>query len=268
VEKIINRVFLLSLAIIVTIGFSLNLKAAIKNKDNITVKDNQIFLNDIQLTKSSCKKSYPAISPDKKKILFICNNNEDNAKIGILDIRTRAEKYIDFNDEYDQVMKTEWINNNIAGVQIHINPSLELYYVCDTDKYKILNSYFGYNFNLNKPKTDILYIQAPPHFSNILGGYSVMLNDAIIYKTDSNTKINSDLYPSKDFKKVAFYESNVKDETKSNIVIVTLENNKAKAINKIKWNKKMYKLKWDNENVLSIDSVAKYDVEKSKLISN
>lgn len=250
------------------INFSLILKAQPQKVYNLAIKNNQIFLNNKQITKSLYKKSYVIISPDKKKILFICNTNEDTAKIGIVDIQTKTEKYIKFNDEYTQVMSVEWLNNLKVGVKVHINPSLDSYSIYDIASGKVLGSYFGYDFKFNNDKSKILYIQEPPHNSTISGEYTVMLNDASIYKTDAKTQISSSLYTVNDFKRIAFYESNSKDETKSNIVILTLENNKIKTKNKIVWNKKFYELKWSNENILLIGNIAKYDVIKAKLKNN
>jgi len=267
-KTITRKITLFLLSALVFFTFSITTYAAQQKSYVVTVKNNQIFLNNKQLTKSISKKSQPVISPDNSKILFVCNFSDGSIQLGTVDTKTKAEKIIKINQEYTQIMGIEWQTSQKVGMVIHINPSLDSYQIYDVISGKNINKFYGYDFIFNKSKSNIIYISAPPHFSSELGGYAVMLDNSTLYKTDENTSLDNSLSITTGFDKIAFYEYNIKDEAKSNIVILSLEKNKVKTKNKITWNKNMAVLKWDNENILSIGDVAKYDVSKAKLTLN
>lgn len=258
-----------SLLIAVMLMFLLPVATSAEQKKiySVTLKNDQVFLNGKQITKSASKKSKPIISPDNKKIMYVCTYKDFSVQLGVFDTSTKTEKIIKIDQGYTQIMDIEWLSTQKIGMIVHINPSLESYQIYDVIMGKNIESYFGYGFIFNQSKTAILYIQSPPHFSAQQGEYNVMLNNSVLYKTDKKTFLDNVLYPSYTFKKVAFYELNIEDENKSNIVILTIENNKVKSKKKIAWNKEICQLKWEKENVLYIGDLAKYDFLKSKLIT-
>ncbi len=263
-RKLIYKIAIILISAMLVTAFSVQAVAEQKNKYNATVKNKQIFLNGKQLTKSASEKSQPVVSPDNKKVLFIATTKV-SIKLGVVDIKTKAERIINIKDTFPQIMHIEWLSNSKAGVLLHINPGLENYLTYDINTGKIIDSFYGYSFIYDKSMTHILYILAPPHFSSEKGSYTVMLDQASLYKTDGKTALDNSLYPSASFKRIAFFEYSAEDKTKSKIVILSIENNKVKSKVKITWNKSICELKWKNDDFLSIGNAASYDLKKSKL---
>ncbi len=259
-----NRTGIFMISVLIMLALPSEALAVQEKTYTVSIKNDQVFLNGKQLSKSVSKKSCPVLSPDKKKIAFKCTGKEGIVQIGTVDTGTKTEKLIKIDRQFDQIMNIQWLSNRRIGIEVHINPSLDSFQIYDAVSGKNIKGYYGYGFLFNKTKSNVIYMSAPPHFSSQLGEYAVMLDDAVLYRTDRKTALDSLLYPTKSFEKVAFYEYIIEEESKpkSNIVRLTIESNKVKSKRKIAWNKDMSPLKWDNEDLLSIGDIARYDMKK------
>lgn len=223
---------------------------------DLSVKDNQLFLNGEKLTDSSGEKSMEQLSPDKKKVSYIYSDGETNKQLGIIDIETKKDNLIKIDEMFNQIMLTEWLSSNKIGVVSHINPNKDLYSIYDAQSLSQLSSYLGFGFVFNKAKTDILYLSAEA------GTYTLNLNETTLYTAAESKAMDSSFYPNSDFKRIAFYETQNSENTISDIIILTLENNKVKIKNVIPWNKDMPEIKWVDENTFSPGDYEKIDVTK------
>ncbi len=259
----------IDLLILAMLLFGLPITAAAKSEKaySVSIRNDQVFLDGKQLTKSASKKSRPVISNDKKKIVYVCDYKDLSIKLGVYDILKKTEKTIKIDQEYIQIMGIKWLSNRNIGILVHVNPSLDSYQTYDVITGKNLDNYFGYGFLFNKSNSSLIYIQTQPHFSSPIGEDKVMLNNSVLFKTDKKTLLDNVLYPSASFKRLAFFEYNIENERKSSIVILTIVNNKVVSKNKIAWNKDLVLLKWEkSESVLLIGNTAKYDLKTYKLI--
>ena len=212
---------------------------------NLSVKDNQLFLNDEKLTASSGEKFMEQLSPDKKKVSYIYSEGESNKQLGIIDVETKKDDLIKIDEIFSQILLTEWLSSNKIGVVSHINPNKDLYSIYDAQSLSQISSYFGFGFVFNKAKTDILYLSAEA------GTYTLNLNDTILYSAEEGKEVDSSIYPNPDFKRIAFYERSNSENNSSDLIILTLEKNEVKAKKVIPWNKDMPEIKWVDENTFS-----------------
>ena len=232
-----------------------------EKKVTVTVKDNQLFLGDTQITKSSCGKSMAVVSPDNRKVAFWCTFAGSACKLGIVDTQTGREERTVLDEEYTQVMNIEWLNDDTVGVNIHINPNTDMYVLYDGTARKPVNKYFGTSFIHDK--SGVFYLQGQ------MGDYAVMRNDFLLYKPGEHMKTR-DLCLSPDFGRAAFYLYDAQDSSKSAILVLTLGPGTVKSTAKIPWNRNVddNELKWDNNQILSIGKAARYDAVKSRLMRN
>ena len=211
-------------------------------------------------------KSEELISGDGKHSEYVLTDADSNIQLVVKDTATMKETAYKLNDDATQVLYTEWLGNEKVGMEIHITPRLNLYRSYNIADGKLVDEFYGYDFAFNKEKTDVFYVFAPVNPDG--GMFSLLNGKKTLYKTDKANKISSGLFPSNDFKKVAFFESNIKNEKKSALVILTIKDNKVTGKKKISLNKPEAELTWKDSKTLLIEGYGKYDLKSGKLIRN
>ncbi|HWP98800.1 MAG TPA: hypothetical protein VN426_18310 [Syntrophomonadaceae bacterium] len=130
------------------------------------------------------------------------------------------------NISYTNIERTDWLDNTRYVVCGHVNPSLEVYIVIDTQKRQIIGKYYGIGFTWNKDKDKLYYIETSPHFSE--PGPDKIIDDEsnIYFETQKGEFILDTLAISDDEQTFAFYIDNSESESRKLIVAKMNKNRK------------------------------------------
>jgi len=173
---------------------------------------------------------------------------------------------VELTEDHLQVTALDWLGNGKFALTIHVNPSLEIYSVYSVATAKSLGRYYGYGFIVNPARTKIIYIEAPPHFSQEDGPYKLMLNRKVLYIAATGVSIDNSVAIAPSFNRIAFYETSLQNDASATLVVLTLAKNRVISKKRIPWNEPMLSLIWDGETYLKIGDAAKYDADKGQLI--
>ncbi len=159
-------------------------------------------------------------SPDHTRYGYVINDLASGSlQIGISDTGTERNSADDMVLELPVVAKSvndvSFIDACRVGVLSHVNPSTDGYFIWDLESGLLTECYYGYGFTTSGDT--IYYIQAPQHFSGMLGFNRILTNRGeLLYESDENVIILPSLTISGN--EIGFSERNIlTDQTNENI---------------------------------------------------
>ncbi len=177
---------------------------------------------------SNCENTEPFIpentnvwySSDQTRYGYVINDLASGSlQIGISDTGTERNSADDMVLELPVVAKSvndvSFIDACRVGVLSHVNPSTDGYFIWDLESGLLTECYYGYGFTTSGDT--IYYIQAPQHFSGMLGFNRILTNRGeLLYESDENVIILPSLTISGN--EIGFSERNIlTDQTNENI---------------------------------------------------
>jgi hypothetical protein len=231
----------------------------------VEVKQGQVFLDGSQVTASPGEKSMASLSPDGHNLLYLSRLSDTSLKAGIYNLATKSNQLVELTEDFLQVTDLDWLGNSKFALTIHVNPSMEIYSVYSVTTAQSIGRYYGYGFIVNQARTKILYIEAPPHFSQEDGPYKLMLNRKVLYIAAQGVSIDNSVAVSPSFNQIAFYETSLQNDASATLVVLTLAKNRVVSKKRFPWNELMPELEWDSEALLKIGDAAKYDASTGQL---
>lgn len=181
---------------------------------------------------SNCENTEPFIpettnvwySPDQTRYGYVINDLASGSlQIGISDTGAERNSADDMVLELPAAVKSvndvSFIDASRVGVLSHINPSTDGYFICDLESGALTECCYGYGFTTSGDT--IYYIQAPQHFSGILGFNRILTNRGeLLYESDENVIILPSLTINGN--EISFSERNILTEQTNETICSTL----------------------------------------------
>jgi hypothetical protein len=227
-------------------------------KDPFFYRDssNSIDYKYIQELIGNRKKTLVTRAPDGKKIAYLVNSNRLEQKFDhmyVENIQASEPKILSLeNISYTCGLKIEWINNNIIAFTGHVNPSLDVYVVFNSDSGKRILEYYGIGFKRDKSNLHTYYTLPQPHFSDTLGNDKIYEDNNIIYESDKSTNILGGPAINEEGNKFVFFERKINNDNVKLVVGEKQQNGKIKINKKIIWDKLIGEIKVINDNTIDI----------------
>lgn len=268
-SKIIRIISLISVIIVVSLIFT-NTIHRIINKTPLEVSTVRSFDSFTDKKLLMCESPngndiaylVRSTNPELKKSDDIYIENKINGKIKVLSLE---------NIVFTSELKLEWFNYNYVAFTGHINPSLDVYVVFNSNSGERVCKYYGIGFIRDKSNLHTYYTLPQPHFCDLLGKYKIYEDNTIIYESGNNVIILGGPAINDEDNKFVFFEKEIKSENVKLVVGEKQQNQKIKIVKKIKWDKFIGEIKFSNENIIDIDTQtnhAKFDVETEKTIGD
>ena len=126
---------------------------------------------------------------------------------------------------YTNIENTEWLDNTRYAVRGHVNPSLEIYILIDTQKREIIGKYYGIGFAWNKNRDELYYIEtSPPYSGQVLS--KIINNEGHIYfEAQQGESILDKLAVSDDEQTFAFYTDDLQGGSRK-LIVTKIDRNK------------------------------------------
>ena len=167
---------------------------------------------DIKVLSSEGQYS-PLLSPDHTKILYRKSVFEtDNFALifGAIDMSGNTVFDVTIDTPFsNDILGLQWISDSLVGITTHVNPSSSECFVYDVGKEEFVKRFVGNSFAVI-PGTDlVMYEKNVPHWSDEPVRHSFLIEDTVVYTTESvNIKLSTPIF-SPDLTKVAFIETPV-----------------------------------------------------------
>ena len=205
-----------------------------KNEKKIIDEQNSIAVNepqkvapqnpDIQNNYSS--RSHYSKSPDREISAEVVRENGNSFDSILIKSKDNTEGLIALKDfSYTGIESTAWLDNSRYALCGHVNPSLEVYILIDTQKKQITGNYYGIGFTWSKNKDRLYYIETSPHFSEQISDKIVDNEGHTYFETQKGESIIDKPAISDDEQTFAFYIGNSTDESRK-LTVAKMDQNK------------------------------------------
>lgn len=125
-------------------------------------------------------------------VLEIDYSKPQSVTIGIRS-QARSNTNIELSERVLNVVDMRFFDNAAVAVIGYVNPSLSSYQIFDLESATLIDEYWGFGFIENGD--DVIFIQAPPHFSGKRGNCKIIHSSkGVIYESEDDITISGDLY--------------------------------------------------------------------------
>ena len=153
----------------------------------------------------------PLLSPDNTKILYRKSvfEIENGALIfGVIDLKGNSISEIKIDTEFsNEILDYMWISESLVGVTTHVNPSTSEYFVYEIFEQKLINSFVGNSFTTIPGTKLVMYEKNVPHWSEESVKHSYIIENEVVYTSDSVDMLLGVPVFSDDMTKIAFIET-------------------------------------------------------------
>lgn len=210
------KLILCFIFLIAVISFSI-VYANIK-KNEIKVEKGSEFLNNYVNLNHYSK------SPNEEVSAEVVRENGYLFDSVLIKRQDRFEGLIALEDIlYTNIENTEWLDNIRYAIHGHVNPSLGVYILIDTQKREIIGKYYGIGFTWNKDR--LYYIESALHYSGQTLSKIVDNEGHIYFEAQPGESILDKLAVSDDEQIFAFYIDDSKDGSRK-LIVTKIDRNK------------------------------------------
>jgi|GEM_PF-3100677 len=227
-SKIIKTILTIALIGIISVSFIYtNLR---KHKSEIAAQnsaadESQVLTENIfDSSENYVSQNYYSKSPNGEISAEVVRENGFNSIL--IKNKDNVEGLVLENLFYTNIESTEWLDDTRYAICGHVNPSLEVYIIIDTQKRQIIGKYDGIGFTWNKNKNRLYYIETSPNYNEPITDRIIDNEGNIYFETQKGQSIINSLAISDDEQSFAFYIDDSKNESRKIIVAKMDKNNK------------------------------------------
>ncbi len=193
----------------------------------VNIKQNEIKVETgSEFLNNNVSLNYYSKSPNGEVSAEVVRENGYLFDSVLIKRQDRVEGLIALEDIfYTNIENTEWLDNTRYAVRGHVNPSLEVYILIDTQKREIIGKYYGIGFAWNKNKDRLYYIEASPHYSGQALSKIIDNEGHIYFEAQQGESILDKLAVSDDEQTFAFYIDDLQGGSRK-LIVTKIDRNK------------------------------------------
>ncbi len=213
----------ISFALLAGCGYDRSNSAVVtENKAN----DNAYETTDWEPQNNDVGQNYCSRSPNGEVSAEVVRENGYLFDSVLIKRQDRFEELIALEDIfYTNIENTEWLDNTRYAVRGHVNPSLEVYILIDTQKREIISKYYGIGFVWNKNKDRLYYIEVSPNYPGQALSKIINNEGHVYFEVQPGELILDQLAVSDDEQIFTFYIVDLQDESRK-LIITNMDRNK------------------------------------------